>query len=210
MYVGHAAVALALKSRDPRVSLVPLALACYGPDWVEVALMVSGARADQISYSHALPAVLGGALVASALYALVARRPGALLVLAGWLLHWPADLLTGRKRLVGLTPLVGLDLYHRPYVDFALETVAIAAGCFLYARAIARTPTQRRTVIVMGITMSALQLAFDGTVATSDSSPGLIPLAQVEWRSHLTASARTALAPLARTFSASESWVRME
>ena len=38
MYAGHAAVALALKTREPRLPMLPLALACYGPDWLEIVL----------------------------------------------------------------------------------------------------------------------------------------------------------------------------
>jgi hypothetical protein len=44
VYVGHAAVALALKAREPRLPLIPLTLACFGPDWVEVALMFPAPR----------------------------------------------------------------------------------------------------------------------------------------------------------------------
>ena len=138
MYVGHAAIALALKSRSPRVPLLALTLACYGPDWVDAALMIPHPRAGMAPWSHSLPAVAIGALAAGAVYALFAQQPGATALIVGWLLHWPADFLTGLKPLVGLAPLVGLDLYHAPVADFALETACIVAACVLFSRSVAR------------------------------------------------------------------------
>ena len=38
MYVGHAAIALALKAREPRIPVAVLVLASFGPDWTEIAL----------------------------------------------------------------------------------------------------------------------------------------------------------------------------
>jgi hypothetical protein len=70
VYTGHAAIALALKSRDPRVPIVPLAIACYGPDWLEVALMIPHPREGMAVYTHSIPAVLLGATLAGTLYTL--------------------------------------------------------------------------------------------------------------------------------------------
>ena len=186
MYVGHAAIALALKSRAPRVALVPLALACYGPDWIDVALMIPRPREGMASYSHSLPAVIIGALVASGLYALVVRRPGATMLLTGWLLHWPADVLTGRKPLIGLHQLVGLDLYHVAPFDFAIESALVVGGCMLYWRATAQgrqhgeaqvrrfaqeDKPRRRVVVALGVALILLQLGFDMTIARIDGLP---------------------------------------
>lgn len=196
MYVGHAAFALALKARDARVPIVPLALACYGPDWVEVALMLPHPREGMAPYTHSIPAVILGSAVASLLYAALAKRPGALLILIGWLSHWPADLLTGRKPIVGLEPLVGLDLYRLPLADLALETFVVLVCCALYARAFARTAAQRRLVIAMGAMLAALQLGLDVVMADTDPTPWGPSLARAERRTHLVSSAgvRTSLA----------------
>ena len=189
MYVGHAAIALALKSRSPRIPLILLTLACYGPDWVDAALMIPHPKAGMAPWSHSVPAVVIGALVASGLYALIARQPGAGAVMAGWLLHWPADFLTGLKPLVGIEPLVGLDLYHAPVADFALESACIVAACVVFWRSIARMPVRlpaqsrpsardgtrrpiqdgrRRIVVSLGIAMILLQLGFDVVVPRMD------------------------------------------
>lgn len=160
MYVGHAAVALALKSRDPRVAIVPLTLACFGPDWLELVLMLPAKREGMAVYTHSIPAVLIGGAIAAALYAAF-RRPGWPMILVGWLLHWPADLITGHKPLLFGTPLVGLDLYNVPLADFVLESVAIVIGCAYYARRFAPRGELRRIVYLLGATLILLQGAVD-------------------------------------------------
>ena len=171
MYLGHAALALAIKSRAPKVPIVPLTLACYGPDWIDAVLMIPTPRAGMAPYSHSLPALVIGAFAASGLYVLVAGRPGAMQILAGWLLHWPLDLLTGLKPLVGVEPMIGLDLYHAPWADALLETVVIIAACVAYARAVAPGKTQRRVVMVLGVALVVAQLGFDVVVRRLDSRP---------------------------------------
>jgi DNA-directed RNA polymerase subunit RPC12/RpoP len=198
VYTGHAAIALALKARDPRVPIVPLALACYGPDWIELALMIPHPRAGMAVYTHSIPAVLLGAAAASALYALIARRPGALTILVGWLLHWPADLITGRKPLAGPQPLIGLDLYHLPVADATLETIIVIAACALYGRAVARTVAQRRVVASLGVALALLQATLDFVLTRIDGQPWHPLLAQERGRPHLSLSASgavTAVAP---------------
>ncbi|HET7188633.1 MAG TPA: hypothetical protein VFI52_10775, partial [Gemmatimonadaceae bacterium] len=123
MYAGHAAVALALKTRDPRVPMVPLVLACYGPDWLETVLGLWHGRNEMSLYTHYLPGLLAGALGAAALYAIVFRRPGGWTILAGWLLHWPADFFTAHKGLLSPTDRIGLDLYNLPLADCLLESL---------------------------------------------------------------------------------------
>ena len=215
MYTGHAAIALALKSCDPRVPLVPLAIACYGPDWIEVALMIPRARAGMAIYTHSIPAVMIGAVTASGLYALIARRPGARMILLAWLLHWPADLFTGRKPLIGLRPLIGLDLYHVPAADAVLEMVVIGVACTIYWRAFARTPAQRRLVLALGAVLALLQVTMDFVVSRIDKQPWNPSLAQERQRIHLSLSASGAVpagAPHASCthphalFTASGSW----
>jgi hypothetical protein len=168
VYAGHAAIALALKARDPRVPIIPLTLACYGPDWIDMALMFPKPREGMAIYSHSLPAVAIGALAASALFALVARRPGAMSLLIGWLLHWPVDFLTGVKPLIGLDTMVGLDLYHLPAADFAVETVVIVAACLYYLHRRAAEPRQRRTVVALGGALILLQMAFLSHIVRAD------------------------------------------
>ena len=171
MYLGHAALALVIKARAPKVPIVPLTLACYGPDWIDAALMIPTPRAGMAPYSHSLPALVIGALMASGLYALITRRDGAMQILFGWLLHWPLDLLTGLKPIVGVEPLIGLDLYHAPFADALLETIVIAAACVVYARAAAPVRAQRKVVMALGVALVVAQLSFDVTLRRLDSLP---------------------------------------
>jgi hypothetical protein len=180
VYVGHAAIALALKAREPRLALVPLTMACFGPDWLEVALMIPKARAGMAVYTHSLVAVLLGAAVAGAAYAAF-RRPGARLIALAWLLHWPADLLTGRKPMFLGEPLVGLDLYGLPLADFLLESTLVAIGCALYARRLAPRGVQRRVVVMLGTALILLQGAADVALAV---------MRKAEWTPSLARSAR--------------------
>ncbi|MEO8563445.1 MAG: hypothetical protein ABI601_15295 [bacterium] len=163
MYVGHAAVALVLKSREPRLPLIPLTLACFGPDWIEVSLMFPK-REGMAIYTHSIPAVMLGAAAAGLLYAAF-RRPGARMIVLAWLLHWPADLLTGRKPIFASTPLVGLDLYSLPFADFLIESVAVVVACAVYARLFAARGELRRVVVMLGATLIVLQGAVDATLS---------------------------------------------
>jgi hypothetical protein len=188
VYIGHAAVALALKAREPRLPLIPLALACFGPDWVEVALMFPVKRAGMGIYTHSIPAVLVGAAAAGLAYAAF-RRPGAMLIAIGWLLHWPADLLTGRKPMYYGTPLVGLDLYSLPFVDFLLESLVVVVGCAMYARRFAPRGELRRVVVMLGTTLILLQGAVDVTLSVIRDSEWTPSLARSGWPSQLSVPA---------------------
>jgi hypothetical protein len=183
VYAGHAAVALALKQREPRTAIVPLVLAAFGPDWLELLLMLAVRDERAAVASHSIPAVVAGGALAAGLYAM-SRRPGAWTVLIAWLLHWPADLLTGRKPLVLAAPLIGLDLYKIPAADFALESVVVIIGCAIYARTYRGRGDSRRVIVILGAALIAIQAAVDvalGLVRNSEWTPSF---AVVERRSH--------------------------
>jgi len=160
VYAGHAAVALALTRREPRPPISLLVLAAFGPDWLELLLMIPGQRGGTAVVTHSIPAVLIGGGLAAALHA-ATRRPGGWTILLAWLLHWPADLLTGRKPLLFAQPLIGLGLYRLPAVDFALESVVVVIGCALYARAFPSRGDLRRAIVILGAALIALQAAVD-------------------------------------------------
>ena len=168
MYVGHAAIALGLKSRVPEIPIVPLTLACYGPDWIELALMIPRPREGMAIYSHSLPALFIGAATAWALFSLIARQPGGRTLFIGWLLHWPADFITGIKPITGLRSLVGLDLYRLPVADFALEAGFVLIAGVLYARRFARNRMQQRVVMALGAALMIVQLAIMIRLARMD------------------------------------------
>ena len=160
MYAGHAAVALALRRREPRLPILPLVIAAFGPDWLELLFMIPVKREGMAVFTHSIPAVLIGGVLAAVLYS-AARRPGSGTIFLAWVLHWPADLFTGRKPLVFSEPLIGLDLYKIPAIDFALESLVVVIGCALYARALPPRGELRRVVVILGAALIALQGALD-------------------------------------------------
>jgi hypothetical protein len=160
VYAGHAAVALALRRREPRLPIALLVIAAFGPDWMELLLMLPEKREGMAVFTHSIPAVLITGGLAATLYS-ATRRPGAGTIFLAWLLHWPADLFTGRKPLLFSEPLIGLDLYKIPAVDFALESLVVVIGCALYARTLPPRGELRRVVVILGAALIALQGALD-------------------------------------------------
>ena len=183
MYIGHAAIALALSRRERRLPIALLALAAFGPDWLEVVLLLLVKQPDSAIYTHSLAAVPLGAAVAAGLYA-ATRRPGARVVFVAWLLHWPADLLTGLKPLLFREPLIGLDLYKLPAVDFALESLLVIFGCATYARGFPPRAELRRVVVILGAALIALQAAVDVALSVMRDSQWTPSLNVSAWRSH--------------------------
>jgi hypothetical protein len=186
VYVGHAAIALALKAREPRIPVAVLVLASFGPDWTEIALGLAfgGGYSSMWAYAHFIPGVLLGAALSAGAYALLFRRPGARYVALAWLLHWPADFLTGRKPLFDLQDRVGLDLYNRPVVDFALEGGLVVVCCFLYARTFAPERRQRWWVAAMAAGLLAMQGVMDYGLRSAHR-PWSPSLAQRQWQTQL-------------------------
>jgi hypothetical protein len=216
MYVGHVAIALALRAREPRLPIVPLALACFGPDWIEMMLLAAGAPEGTAVYSHSIPAIVVGAALAAGVFAAL-KRPGTRLILIGWLSHWPADLFTGRKPLFASTPLIGLDLYKLPAVDFALESAVILIGCALYAKRYAPRAELRRTIVMLAAALIVLQGAVDVALSVMRNSEWSPSLALVPKQGQLTCTTPVSagldsaclLHFSARTSTASELWRRM-
>lgn len=190
MYAGHAALALVLRSRYPDVAMLPLAAACYGPDLIETAFMIPTPRAGMAVYTHSIPALVIGALLAAGTYALFTKRRGdALAIFLGWMLHWPADFLTGLKPILGLETRVGLDLYHLPFADFALETACVVAACAVYARRFAPAARERRWVVALGCALIMLQAGLIWALSRLDWGGWNPSLALVRSQTHLASSA---------------------
>ena len=216
MYAGHAAVALALKARAPRVPVVVLVAACYGPDWVELVLGLWFGRSVGEVYSHFIPGVVAGALLAAALYKVVTRLPGARYVAIGWLLHWPADFLTAHKPLIDPGHVVGLDFYDLPLVDFSIEALLVIGLSIIYARTFAKDRGQRRVVLALALALLAIQGVLDYGLANQPWRQWNPSLARTRWQPHLTVGFSAgptppfcmALALSGGTLTASERWRR--
>jgi hypothetical protein len=212
VYAGHAAIALALKRREPRLPIALLVIAAFGPDWAELLLMTApGKHPGTAALTHSIPAVLIGASLAAGLMA-ATRRPGGKIVFIAWLLHWPADLLTGRKPMLFGDRLIGLDLYGAPVADFALESMVVVICCVLYARAFPSRGDLRRVIVILGAALIAMQAAVDVALSVMRNSEWTPSFAVVERRSHprtprahgLTVAACLHFAP--RTHDTRERW----
>jgi len=187
VYAGHAAVAVALKTRAPRVPIAVLVVACFGPDWVELFLgLLKGRRAGEI-YSHFIPAVLLGAALAALLFELIFRRRGSRWIAIGWLLHWPADFLTAHKPLIDPRGhRIGLDFYNLPLVDFTLEALLVVGCAWLYARTYAPSRRQRLWVAAAAMALVGIQGVLDYGLAHQPWREWNPSLAQERWQPHLT------------------------
>lgn len=161
MFVGHAAVAALAGTLRPDARLLPLVVASYGADLLEIALHAAGVdHQAAMFWSHSLVAVAGAALAAGGVTLVTWRDPRyALLVVAAYVSHWGTDLLTGEgKPTWAGGPLLGLGLYEHPALDFAIEaTLVLAAAALHHWR---RPQRARRTVLVAAV-LVALQLGFN-------------------------------------------------
>jgi hypothetical protein len=126
--VGHLGVAAALARWRPRVSLYWLLPAAIAPDLLDLAYAAVGFCSPYGLYSHTIPAalLLGASLGGIAVLA-SGRETGALVLLAV-LLHLPPDWVTGWKLVWPGGALHGLRLYDHPLLDFAVESMLVAAG----------------------------------------------------------------------------------
>ena len=161
MFIGHAAVALAVKPLAPRTSLALLLAAAYWVDIVWPVFLLLGIESVKIDpgntaftplnfvhypWTHSLAA----AIVWSFLFGIACIRNGKNEALILGLLvfsHWLLDALSHRPDLPlwpGSETMIGLGLWHSVPATFAVELSMFAIGVAIYARA---APARDRTGI---------------------------------------------------------------
>ncbi|MEO8193036.1 MAG: metal-dependent hydrolase [Gemmatimonadales bacterium] len=172
MYAGHIGVALGAHGFRKAVPLWLLILAAQLPDWADAGLCLAGARsATPGMYSHSFPAVALLAMAAAILYWAGWRDiPGAFLVAAVVLSHAAADWVTGIKPTWPGGPMIGLQLYSRPAIDFVLEAAVIWIGWLIYRRSFPPERRQSNAVVAVLVALIAVQLIADVIFAVT---PGL-------------------------------------
>jgi len=158
MFVGHYGAALALNSAERRASLGLLFLGVQFVDLlffplvaagVERMSIVPGATAsthftlDFMPYTHGLVASVAWSTLAFvvAYFVLGSGRPGrvsiSLVLAASVLSHWVFDLIVHTPDLPLMTDRstkLGFGLWNNVFVTFALETVLLVGGLWLYMR----------------------------------------------------------------------------
>lgn len=162
MYIGHVGVALAAKRLRPSIGLLVLLVATYAPDWIDAGLCAGGIYNPDGLLSHSIPVIGALSLLGFTFYGARTRDwTAAALVAAVIISHMLLDWITGYKPTWPGGPMIGLELYRRPIVDFFLEGALIAVGAVLYGRTL---PPRRRPwldVAIMAGALLALQLAID-------------------------------------------------
>ena len=135
MITGHLGIAAAVRSGWRDTSLLWLLAASVAPDLLDVAYALVGICSPFGLYSHTVPAVaLLAIAVGGAAFVATGSRSTALGAGALVLLHLPADMITGFKYFWPGRPLMGLNLYQRPALDFVLELVIALGGFWMLWR----------------------------------------------------------------------------
>ena len=161
MVTGHLSTAYLARAKWPRSEIVALLVASMLPDLADFVLPQGNqCRTSCGLYTHAFPAILVLALLASGLaWAIWHRRSTALLVGALVCLHPLFDLITGHKPYWFGGPQVGLVLYRVTLIDFVLESALLIVGWVV----LRRTKDAPRLAVAYPtlIALIALQAAFD-------------------------------------------------
>ena len=112
------------------------------------------ARAVPGLYSHSLPAIGVLAVIGAITYCFMVRdAAGMLLVAAVVASHAVGDFFTGIKPTWPGGPMIGLELYHHPVADFAIEALVLVAGWLLYRKSL---PEDRRSSLPAFTVLGAL------------------------------------------------------
>lgn len=163
MYVGHAGIALGANGFRRSVPLWFLVVASQLPDWADAGFCVAGNRPSVPGIlTHSIPAVGALALIAAVTYAALYRdAAGMLLVAAVVASHAAADYFTGMKPTWIGGPMIGLELYRRPALDFVVESMVILGGWLIYRKSLPRGKRSSEPMLTLLGTMIAIQLGAD-------------------------------------------------
>ena len=169
MLTGHVAIALGAHGIRKSIPLWLLVAASQLPDWTDAVVCATGTRPSVTGmYSHSLFAITVLAVIAIIVAAAVTRNAGsALLVSAVVLSHVAGDYVTGLKPTWPGGPMIGMQLYDRPALDFVFE-VALLSGCWLlYRRSFPVEKRGGRQLLILPAVLIAIQAISDIVLALS-------------------------------------------
>jgi len=151
MFVGHTAVALVAKSREPRVSLALFMAAAFGLDLLWPIFLLTGLERVRIDpgntqftplafesypWSHSLlMTIIWGSLALMGVRFWKGNWRTQLLVLVLIVSHWVLDFVSHRPDLPlwpGDSPMFGLGLWNSVPATLVLEGAMLVAGLLLY------------------------------------------------------------------------------
>ncbi len=172
MYAGHVGIALGAHGFRKTIPLWLLIFASQLPDWADAVVCFAGLRSSFPGMlTHSMPAVsILAAVLALAYYATSRDAKGMLLVAAVVASHAFGDYFTGIKPTWPGGPLIGLQLYRKPAVDFLLEAIVIVAGWLSYRGSFPSDRRSSRDVVLVLAALLIIQLGADIVFATT---PGL-------------------------------------
>jgi len=160
VYVGHAAIAVSLKGKRPRVPIALLVPLAFAPDWIDSFSHVIHRPSNILS--HSLVSVAIGATICGLLYWLWSRSPGdAAVVWLAYASHWPADLVTGMKPTWATGPTFGFGLYAHPVWDFVLESVLVVVCWFVYRQSLPAASRGRSIGLLIPLGLIGMQAVFE-------------------------------------------------
>ncbi len=172
MLTGHVAVALGARGLRTTIPLWLLLLASQLPDWADAALCTAGIRSAVPGlYSHGFMPVAGLAAAAGAAWFVRSRNGEASLILAAVVVtHAVGDYVTGTKPTWTGGPMIGLQLYSRPMLDFVFEGIVIVAGWLLYRQSFTTEKRNSRYVLALLFALLLIQGVADVILSLS---PGI-------------------------------------
>ncbi len=199
MFVGHYAVSLALKSKEKKAPLGALFLGVQFLDLLFFPLAVFGVERfrlvenytasthfalDYMPYSHSLVAafVWGGLAYVAFRWKMGRRRVPAAIAIAV-VSHWFLDLLVHTPDLPILFdggPKLGFGLWQYAGITFAIESVLLLAGLWMYVRAShPRTTIGRYGMPLLVVAMLLINAVNIFGPATGDSASAIAASAMV-------------------------------
>ena len=172
MLTGHVAVAMGAHGITRSLPLWLLIFAAQLPDWADAALCSAGKRsavAGMYSHSLASTAILALAAVIIAIWMSRDARDSAIVGVVV-LLHTVGDYVTGLKPTWPGGPVIGLNLYSLPAMDFVFEAGVLTFGWMVYQLSFPVEQRYSRRLIVVLAALLAAQAASDIVLALS---PGI-------------------------------------
>ena len=133
------------------------------PDWADAGFCLAGIRpSTQGILSHSLPAIAILAVAAALAYSVAYRDPAGMIIVAAVVVtHAVGDYFTGVKPTWQGGPMIGLQLYKRPLIDFVIEAAVILGGWWIYRRSLPESRRSAEPVFTLLGALIVIQIGAD-------------------------------------------------
>ena len=153
------------------IPLWVLILASQLPDWADAVVCTTGMRAPLTGmYSHSFAATGALAILATGSSAVMLRKWSSGLVVGAIVVtHTLGDYVTGTKPTWPGGPMIGLQLYSAPGLDFIFETGIIIGAWMLYRLSFPPGRRNDARLLILPVTLIAIQAIADIVLAVTPS-----------------------------------------